>query len=71
MSLIINIEEDVERAGFKIAGINRQCDLVEILELPAHPWYVGVQFHPEFKSRPNRVHPLFEAFIAAAEKGGK
>ena len=36
------------------------------MELPAHPFYVGVQYHPEFKSRPNRAHPLFCAFVAAA-----
>ena len=42
--------------------------LVEIVELPDHPWFVGAQFHPEFKSRPNRAHPLFKAFIAAALK---
>ena len=40
--------------------------LVEIVELPEHPWYVGCQFHPEFKSRPDRPHPLFQGFVAAA-----
>ena len=38
-----------------------------MVELPGHPWFVGVQFHPEFKSRPNRAHPLFRAFVAAAK----
>ncbi|MGI5892135.1 MAG: CTP synthase [Bacillota bacterium] len=57
---------EIEEAGLRIAGINTQRDLVEILELPTHPWFVGVQFHPEFKSRPNRAHPLFRDFIAAA-----
>ena len=42
--------------------------LVEIVELPDHPWFVGVQFHPELKSRPNKAHPLFRAFIAAAKE---
>ena len=42
--------------------------LVEIVELPGHPWFVGVQFHPELKSRPNKAHPLFRAFIAAAKE---
>lgn len=60
--------EDIEAAGMRIAGINRQRDLVEILELPSHPWFLGVQFHPEFKSRPNRAHPLFRDFIAAAAR---
>jgi CTP synthase len=40
--------------------------LVEAMELPGHPFYIGVQYHPEFKSRPNRAHPLFRAFIFAA-----
>ena len=42
--------------------------LVEIVELPDHPWFVGVQFHPELKSRPNKAHPLFREFIAAAKQ---
>ncbi len=53
-------------AGLIIAGVNPERDLVEICEVPDHPWMVGVQFHPEFKSRPNRAHPLFRDFIAAA-----
>jgi hypothetical protein len=40
--------------------------LVEIIELPKHPWFLGCQFHPELKSRPNRAHPLFAAFIGAS-----
>ncbi|MEW6681583.1 MAG: CTP synthase [Nitrospirota bacterium] len=55
-----------ERAGMLFSGINPQRDLVEIVELPAHPWFVGVQFHPEFRSRPIAPHPLFAAFIGAA-----
>ena len=39
---------------------------MEVVELPEHPWYVGCQFHPEFKSRPDRPHPLFTGFVAAA-----
>ena len=42
--------------------------LVEAVELEDHPWFVGVQFHPELKSRPNRAHPLFREFIAAARR---
>ncbi|MEG1501618.1 MAG: hypothetical protein RR396_06630, partial [Clostridiales bacterium] len=45
---------------------NPQRDLVEIVELPQNRWHIGVQFHPEFKSRPNRAHPLFRDFIDAA-----
>jgi len=55
-----------ERAGMLFSGINPQRDLVEIVELPAHPWFVGVQFHPEFRSRPIAPHPLFSAFVGAA-----
>ena len=53
-------------AGLKIAGTSPDGRLVEIVELPDHPWFVGVQFHPEFKSRPNRSHPLFFGFVRAA-----
>jgi CTP synthase len=54
--------------GFVFAGISPDGKLVEIVELPRemHPWYVAVQFHPEFRSRPNRPHPLFNSFIKAA-----
>ena len=45
--------------GLKLAGLSPDGRLVEMVELPGHPWFVGVQFHPEFKSRPNRAHPLF------------
>ncbi len=49
-----------------VSGINPQRNLVEIIELKDHPWFLAVQFHPEFQSKPNRAHPLFAAFIAAA-----
>jgi CTP synthase len=52
--------------GLVATGVNPELDLVEIVEMPAHPWFVGVQFHPEFKSRPLQPHPLFERFIGAA-----
>ena len=52
--------------GLKLAGLSPDGRLVEMVELPGHPWFVGVQFHPEFKSRPNRAHPLFRAFVGAA-----
>lgn len=55
-----------ESAGLTIAGINPGRNLVEIIELKNHPFFVGVQFHPEFKSRPLAPHPLFRAFIRAA-----
>ena len=55
-------------AGFRVAGVFADQDLVEILEMEDHPWFVGVQFHPEFLSRPVRPHPLFREFVAAATK---
>lgn len=57
--------DKLEKAGLCISGINTDRDLVEIIELPDHPFFVGVQFHPEFTSRPMRPHPLFMAFIKA------
>ena len=56
----------IEKKGMIISGINPQTGLVEIVELKGHPFFVGVQFHPEFHSRPLRPHPLFKAFIKAA-----
>ena len=58
----------LEKGGLRIAGINPKRNLVEIVEVKDHPWMVGVQFHPEFKSRPLRAHPLFREFIKAAIK---
>jgi len=60
--------EILSTAGMKMAGICPGRDLVEIIELEGHPWFVGVQFHPELKSRPVRPHPLFVGFIEAARK---
>jgi len=54
--------------GMRLSGLSPDGQLVEIVELPAHPWYVGCQFHPELQSRPTRPHPLFAGFIAAAAK---
>ena len=52
--------------GLRVAGVNPERELVEAVELNGHPWFVGVQFHPEFKSRPNRPHPLFIGLIGAS-----
>jgi CTP synthase len=52
--------------GMNTAGTSPDGALVEIVELPGHPWFVAVQFHPEFKSKPTAAHPLFAAFVAAA-----
>lgn len=56
----------LEKAGLKVSGVCRERDLVEIVELPGHPWYIGGQFHGELKSRPIRPHPLFAGFVGAA-----
>jgi CTP synthase len=58
--------KQLEDAGLKVAGINPDKDLVEIVEVKDHPWFVGVQFHPEFKSKPHAAHPLFRDFVKAA-----
>ncbi len=58
----------MQRAGMTISGINPRRNLVEIVEIKKHPWFVAVQFHPEFQSKPNEAHPLFAAFIKAAMK---
>ena len=56
------------RHGMTICGTSPNGSIVEMIELPSHPWFVGCQFHPEFKSRPNRPHPLFYRFIEASLK---
>jgi CTP synthase len=58
--------KELSESGLTISGTLPDGYLVEIIELPGHPWYVATQFHPEFKSRPNRPHPLFRDFIGAA-----
>ncbi|RLA95498.1 MAG: CTP synthase, partial [Deltaproteobacteria bacterium] len=58
----------LERAGLRIAGTSPDGELVEIVEVPDHPWFLGCQFHPEFKSRVFEPHPLFVSFIEAALK---
>lgn len=59
---------EMEKHGLKVSGLYKEKNLVEIIELADHPWFVASQFHPEFKSRPNRAHPLFKDFIGAAYK---
>jgi len=58
--------QQLEEAGMTVAGTSPDGRLVEVIELPGQGFFIGVQFHPEFKSRPNKPHPLFAAFIAAA-----
>lgn len=59
---------ELEEAGLIVSGVNPERNLVEIVELPDHPWFVACQYHPEFLSRPYRAHPLFRDFIAASKK---
>ena len=63
--------EQIEVAGMKATGINPETGLVEIVEIPTHPWFVGVQYHPEYKSTVANPHPLFVAFVKAALKYSK
>ena len=56
----------LQSAGLKLSGYSLDGELVEIVELPTHPWFVGCQFHPEFTSTPRDGHPLFSSFIRAA-----
>ena len=63
----INFQEKFESEGMIFSGLSPDNNLPEIIELNDHPWFIGVQFHPEFKSRPLRPHPLFSSFIKAAK----
>jgi len=63
-----DFREKLEDKGMIMAGINPERDLVEIIELPDHPFFLATQFHPEYKSRPTKPHPLFREFIKAAIK---
>jgi CTP synthase len=62
----INYRERLERAGLRFSGLSPDKKLPEIIEIPDHPWFIGVQFHPELKSRPFEPHPLFASFVDAA-----
>ncbi|MEK6698654.1 MAG: CTP synthase [Nitrospirota bacterium] len=64
----IKYKEALKAAGLVISGVSPDKELVEIVELKDHPWFLGCQFHPEFKSRPRSPHPLFTSFIGAALK---
>jgi CTP synthase len=60
--------DELEQAGLVVSGASPDGQLAEIMELKDHPFFVGVQFHPEFRSRPNRPHPLFREFVAVAKQ---
>jgi len=62
----INYAEKLKLAGLVFSGLSPDGELPEIVELPEHPWFIGVQFHPELKSKPFEPHPLFKSFIKAA-----
>ncbi|MFY9640636.1 MAG: CTP synthase [Rhodomicrobium sp.] len=62
----VNYVERLEQAGLRFSGLSPDKKLPEIVEIPGHPWFIGVQFHPELKSRPFEPHPLFASFIGAA-----
>ena len=62
----IGYKDRLEGAGLRFSGMSPDGELPEIVELTDHPWYVGVQFHPELKSKPTDPHPLFKSFIGAA-----
>ena len=62
----VNYAEQLAKHGMKVSGWSPDGRLPEIMEIPDHPWFIGVQFHPELKSRPLDPHPLFMSFIAAA-----
>ena len=61
-------KDKMEAAGMLATGLNPDTGLVEIVEIPEHPWFVGVQYHPEYKSTVANPHPLFVAFVKAALK---
>ncbi len=62
----INFKDDLEKAGLLFSGMSPDGVLPEIVEIPGHPWFVGVQYHPELKSKPFEPHPLFTSFVKAA-----
>jgi CTP synthase len=64
-------EQVLTSGGLRIAGQTPDSVYVEICEIPDHPWFLGCQFHPEFKSKPMEPHPLFSAFMAAAHRHRK
>ena len=64
----VHYREPLERTGLLFSGMSPDGQLPEIVERPDHPWFVGVQFHPELKSKPFEPHPLFASFIEAAVK---
>jgi len=63
-----NYRQSIEEAGMRCSGTSLDESLVEVVEIPGHPWFVACQFHPEFTSTPRYGHPLFSSFVAAARQ---
>ena len=64
----IDYRDQLEQVGLRFSGMSPDGRLPEIVEIPDHPWFIGVQFHPELKSKPFDPHPLFASFIKAAKE---
>lgn len=64
-------EEILLKNGMKLSGISPDGRIIEMIEIPSHPFFIATQAHPELKSRPNRPHPLFVGFVDAAIKANK
>jgi CTP synthase len=64
----IHYRGELEATGLRFSGLSPDGVLPEIIEYPNHPWFIGVQFHPELKSKPFAPHPLFKGFVEAAVK---
>jgi CTP synthase len=62
-----NYKQQLEDAGLRFSGMSQDQSLVELIEIPGHPWFMACQSHPEFTSTPRHGHPLFEGFITAAK----
>ena len=63
--------DKIREAGMVISGINPDLNLVELIELSDHPYFLACQYHPEFNSKPYTPHPLFKSFVEASEKNRK
>jgi CTP synthase len=63
--------DKITAAGLTVSGFNRELNLVEVVELKDHPFFIACQYHPEFKSKPFSPHPLFKAFIEESDKNRK
>jgi CTP synthase len=67
----IKYRKRLEDAGMAFSGMSPDGSLPEIIEWPEHPWFIGVQFHPELKSKPFAPHPLFKDFVRAAKENSR